>query len=246
MKRVLISSGLLTLLVAAGYYFYATLPEVAVLKQRDPRSTALIELRAAEYRRDGARPVRRQVWVSYERVSDHLKKAILISEDAGFFRHKGIDADELKAAFMRDWQTLSFARGGSTITMQLARNLYLSPSKNPLRKLRELAIARQLEQSLTKERIFELYLNVVEWGRHIYGAEAAARHYFGKSAADLDLLQAATLAALLPSPRSIKERVVLARRNLILSRLVQLGYLTPEEHARLRVVPLFGSARPLS
>jgi monofunctional biosynthetic peptidoglycan transglycosylase len=244
MKRVVISSALLTLLVGASYYFYVTLPEVAVLKQRNPRSTALIELRETEYRRDGARPSRRQVWVSYDRISDHLKKAILISEDAGFFRHKGIDADELKAAFMKDWQTLSFARGGSTITMQLARNLYLSPSKNPLRKLREIAIAHQLEQSLTKERIFELYLNVVEWGKNIYGAEAAARHYFGKSAADLDLLQAATLAALLPSPRSIQERAALARRNLILSRLAQVGYLPPEGHGRMRAIPLLGVSRP--
>jgi monofunctional biosynthetic peptidoglycan transglycosylase len=244
MRRVLISSALLTLWVAASYYFYVTLPEVAVLKQRNPRSTALIELRETEYRRDGARPARRQIWISYERISDHLKKAILISEDAGFFRHKGIDVNELKAAFTKDWQTLSFARGGSTITMQLARNLYLSPSKNPLRKLREIAIAHQLEQSLTKERIFELYLNVVEWGKNIYGAEAAARHYFGKSAADLDLLQAATLAALLPSPRSIHERAALARRNLILSRLAQVGYLPPEGHGRLRSIPLFGFSHP--
>ena len=108
----------------------------------------------------------------------------------------------LRNAIKADWETMSFKRGGSTITMQLAKNLYLSPSKNPLRKAKEIVIAWQLEQALSKRRIFEIYLNVVEFGRNIYGAEAAARHYFGKSAAVLDPLEAATLAALLPSPRS--------------------------------------------
>ena len=137
--------------------------------------------------------------------------------------------NELKAALKRDWETLSFSRGGSTITMQLAKNLYLNPSKNPLRKLREIVIARQLEQALSKRRIFELYLNLVEWGRNVYGAEAASRYYFAKSAADLDPLEAATLAALLPSPRNSKDRSILSRRNLILTRLASVGYLDNED-----------------
>jgi monofunctional biosynthetic peptidoglycan transglycosylase len=177
--------------------------------------------------------------VSYAGISEHLKKAILISEDAAFFSHQGIDLNEIRAALKRDWETLSFSRGGSTITMQLAKNLYLSPSKNPLRKLKELVIARQLEQSLSKRRIFELYLNVVEWGRNVYGAEAASRYYFGKSAADLDPLEAATLAAMLPSPRNSKERNILNRRNLILTRLASVGYLSGEEYRRIKQAPLF-------
>ena len=198
-----------------------------------------MELRDREYKATGVRGERRQVWVSYDDISEDLKRAILISEDAAFFNHQGIDINELKAAIRTVWDTLSFRRGGSTITMQLARNLYLSPAKNPLRKLKEILIARQLEQSLSKRRIFELYLNVVEFGRNLYGAEAAARFYFGKSAADLDPLEASTLAALLPSPRSSKQRSIVYRRNLILTRLARVGYLDQEESRRARQAPLF-------
>jgi len=123
--------------------------------------------------------------------------------------------------------------------MQLAKNLYLNPSKNPLRKVKEIVIAWQLEQALPKRRIFEIYLNIVEWGRDVYGAEAASRFYFGKSAANLDPLEAATLAALLPSPRNSRERNLLNRRNLILSRLARVGYLSAEEYNRVKEVRLF-------
>lgn len=239
MKKLLFSSLFLTLLVGAGYYYYATLPDVSALKQKNPKSTALIDLRAEEYKRKGLRNPRQQIWVPYGAISEHLKKAILISEDAAFYSHKGIDMNELKAALKKDWETLSFSRGGSTITMQLAKNLYLNPSKNPLRKIKEILIARQLEQALSKRRIFELYLNVVEWGRNVYGAEAAARYYFGKSAADLDPLEAATLAALLPSPRSSRERNILYRRNVILGRLASVGYISSEEYQQARQTPLF-------
>jgi monofunctional biosynthetic peptidoglycan transglycosylase len=239
MKRLLISSALLTVAVAFAYYFYVTLPDVSVLKQKNPKSTVLMELRDEEYRGQGLRSGRQQVWASYAGISEHLKKAILISEDAAFFSHKGIDVNELKEALKRDWETLSFSRGGSTITMQLAKNLYLNPSKNPLRKLREIVIARQLEQALSKQRIFELYLNVVEWGRNVYGAEAASRYYFAKSAADLDPLEAATLAALLPSPRNSKERSILNRRNLILTRLASVGYLDNADFRRFKQAALF-------
>ena len=239
MRKLFLSSVVLTLIVAAAYYFYVSLPDVAPLRQRNPRITAMMELRDAEYRAKGERTLRRQIWVPYSGVSEHLKKAILVSEDAAFFSHKGIDVDELQAAMKQVWHTLSFSRGGSTITMQLARNLYLSPSKNPLRKFKEMLIARQLEQALTKQRTFEMYLTVVEWGKNLYGAEAAARFYFGKAAADLDPLEAATLAAMLPSPRNAGERSLLTRRNRILSRLAAVGYLKNEEYRRLRELALF-------
>ncbi|MGH7852834.1 MAG: monofunctional biosynthetic peptidoglycan transglycosylase [Candidatus Binatia bacterium] len=239
MKRIFVSSILLTVIVAFTYYFYVTLPDVSALKRRNPKTTALMDLRDEEYQKKGLRGGRQQVWVSYAGVSEHLKKAILISEDAAFFSHKGIDLNEIKAALKKDWETLSFRRGGSTITMQLAKNLYLSPSKNPLRKLKEIVIAHQIERTLSKRRIFELYLNIVEWGRNVYGAEAAARYYFGKSAVDLDPLEAATLAAMLPNPRNSKERSILNRRNLILTRLASTGYLNGEEFRRFRQAPLF-------
>ena len=246
MKRIFVSSVLLTLAVAFSYYFYFSLPDVASLKQKNPKTTALMELRDEEYRNKGSRAPRRQVWIPYSGVSEHLKKAILISEDAAFFSHKGVDMSELTAALKKDWETLSFNRGGSTITMQLAKNLYLSPSKNPLRKFKEIVIAHQLEYALSKRRIFELYLNVVEWGRNVYGAEAASRYYFSKSAGDLDPLEAATLASLLPNPRNSKERSILNRRNLILTRLASVGYLNEEEYRRSKQVPLFAKVEETS
>jgi len=237
MKRILLSTLLMTFLVSGGYYFYFSLPDVSPLKHKNPGTTALMELRAREYQKQNIRGRRQQVWVSYGAVSDYIKKAILVSEDAAFFSHKGVDMNELKAAFKKDLETLSFSRGGSTLTMQLAKNLYLDPSKNPLRKLKEIIIAHQLENALTKQRIFEIYLNVVELGRNIYGVEAAAQHYFGKSAAAVDLVEAATLAALLPSPRNSKERNLAARRNVILNRLASVGYLSQSEYQNAQQTP---------
>lgn len=239
MKRLFVSTLALTLILSAAYYYYLTLPDVAGLKQKNPRTTAFMELRDREYREKRTRVPRQQHWTPYGAISEHLKKAVLISEDAAFFSHKGVDVNELKEALKKDWETLSFTRGGSTITMQLAKNLYLSPSKNPLRKAKEIIIAHQLEHHLSKRRIFEIYLNVVEWGRNIYGAEAAARFYFGKPAAALDPLESATLAALLPSPRMAKERSIVNRRNLILSRLASVGYIDDEAHQRFRQARLF-------
>ena len=239
MKRVLLKSAILTGVIGALVYFYTTLPNVSGLKTKNPNRSALMELRDQEYRQKGTRAPRQQIWQAYGAISEHLKRAILLSEDASFFSHKGVDVVELKEALKKDWETGSFKRGGSTITMQLARNLYLNPSKNPLRKVKEMIIAWQLEQALSKKRIFEIYLNVVEWGRNIYGAEAAARYYFGKSASNLDILESATLAALLPSPRNSRGKGVLYRRNVILGRLASLGYLSREEYERAKQTPLF-------
>jgi monofunctional glycosyltransferase len=239
MKKVVLNSLLLAIVVAGLVYFYSTLPDVKTLKTKNPKSTAFMELRDQEYKRKGVKTSRQQIWLSYGAISEHLKKAVLISEDASFFSHGGIDIIELQEALKKDWATGSFARGGSTITMQLAKNLYLSPSKNPLRKMREIVIAWQLEQALPKRRIFEIYLNVVEWGLNVYGAEAASRHYFGKSAALIDVLEAATLAALLPSPRNAREKNLTYRRNLILNRLTAVGYISAEEFSRAKQTPLF-------
>lgn len=239
MRKILFSSLLVSLAVAAIYYFYLSLPDVSVLKKSNPRSSAMMDLRAAEYKKKNLKIARQFYWVSYGAISEHMKKAVLVAEDAAFFSHGGIDFNELVEAVKRDWATGSFARGGSTITMQLAKNLYLSPSKNPLRKIKEIIIAKQLESALPKRRIFEIYLNVVEFGRNVYGVEAAARHYFAKSAAALNPLEAATLAALLPSPRTPKDRDLLYRRNTILARLTGVGYLSRDEMERARRTGLF-------
>jgi monofunctional glycosyltransferase len=186
-----------------SYLIYEAIifPNVARLEKENPATTAWIEMRAEEARAQGQKPRRRQAWVSLSAVSPNLKNAVLIAEDAAFFQHDGLDYNEIKEAIKINAERLEFARGASTITQQLAKNLYLNPSKNPLRKLKELLITFELERHLSKRRIFELYLNVIEWGDGIYGAEAAARAYFGKSAAELSISDAAALASVIINPR---------------------------------------------
>lgn len=139
----------------------------------------------------------------YDKISPYLKEAVIAAEDDEFFEHRGFSWEAIKKAAVYDWKKKRFARGASTITQQLARNLYLTPSKNPIRKIREIMIALKLERELSKQRILELYLNVVEWGNGIYGCEAAARHYFNKSASNLSMSESAYLASILPSPRRL-------------------------------------------
>jgi monofunctional biosynthetic peptidoglycan transglycosylase len=207
-------------------YLYLTLPDVRPLALANPRTTAFIELRASEARAAGKTPRRDQRWVGYERISPNLRRAVLVAEDSAFWQHDGIDVEQLKESIEANLEKGRFARGGSTITQQLAKNLYLSPSRTPVRKLRELLIARRLEAALTKRRILELYLNVVEWGDGIYGAESAARAYFHKPAAGLTPSEAALLAGALVNARVLvpsrptarlarRQRIILARMNLV-------------------------------
>ena len=182
-------------------YVYLTLPDVRPLRTVNPAATAFMELRAREARSRDEEPKRVQRWVPYPRISPQLVRAVLVTEDAAFWRHAGVDYQQIKESMEVNLERGEFARGASTITQQLAKNLYLSPSKNPVRKLRELMIARRLEHELSKQRILELYLNVIEWGDGIYGAEAAARTYFGKPASRLDASESALLAAAIANPR---------------------------------------------
>lgn len=215
---------------AFGYlgYLYLTLPDVSVLRTTNPTTTAFIDLRAMEARARGEAPRPRQRWVPYSRISPTLRRAVLVAEDGAFWKHAGIDVEQMRASLEHDLERGRFSRGGSTITQQLAKNLYLSPSKNPFRKLRELLIARRLEADLTKTRILEIYLNVIEWGDQVYGAEAASRAYFGKPAAALEPGEAAMLAACIINPRLLNPSKatprLLRRQRLILSRM---GAVTP-------------------
>src|SRR5205807_8862992 len=154
------------------------------------------------------------------RISPDLKRAVLLAEDSAFWQHEGVDLEQLQESIGIDWTRGRFVRGASTITQQLAKNLYLSPSRNPLRKLRELIIARRLEAELKKARILELYLNVIEWGDGIYGAEAAARAYFQTSASALSPTESALLAAAIINPRAMNpahpSNGLIRRQQLIL------------------------------
>ena len=227
---------------AAGFaviaYVYLTLPDVRVLAKTNPGSTAWMEMRAAEAAGDGksARPVQR--WVPYSRISQSLKRAVLVAEDAAFWDHGGIDFEELRKSIEINWEQGRAVRGASTITQQLAKNLYLSPSRNPMRKLRELIIARRLEAALPKARIFEIYLNVIEWGDGIWGAEAAARTYFGIPASAINRQQAALLAGAIINPRMLNPARptarLLARQRIILGRM---GEVTPPAPVPVAAVP---------
>jgi monofunctional biosynthetic peptidoglycan transglycosylase len=191
----------LFLAVAAAALWVAWLPDVAPLKKHPPKTTAYIELRKKQAEAAGRKLGLRWTWVPSGAISEHLKKAVVTAEDDEFWRHDGVDWAAIRAAYERNRAAGRFAAGGSTITMQLARNLYLSPSKNPLRKAKEILIARRLERELGKRRVLELYLNVVEWGKGIFGCEAAARAYFAKSCADLNYEEAVAMAVVLPNPR---------------------------------------------
>jgi monofunctional biosynthetic peptidoglycan transglycosylase len=209
-------------------YVYLTLPDVRVLAVENPSTTAFMELRAEEAAREARRVRHVQRWVPYSRISQPLKRAVLVAEDAAFWEHEGIDIDQIRESVRISWEQGRAIRGASTITQQLAKNLYLSPSRNPLRKLRELIIARRLEAALPKARIFEIYLNVIEWGDGIWGVEAAARTYFGVPASALDAEQAALLAGAIINPRALNPARPTARlyrrQRLILSRM---GAVTP-------------------
>ena len=204
-------------------YAYLTLPDVRPLKTTNPPTTAFIELRASEARERGV-PVKHVMrWQSYPRISRDLKRAVLVAEDSAFWQHEGVDFEQLQDSLQLDWRRGRFTRGASTITQQLAKNLYLSPSRNPLRKFRELIIARRLEAELPKARILEIYLNVIEWGDGVYGAEAAAQTYFHQPAATLAPDQSALLAAAIINPRLLNPARpgarLLRRQQLILRRM---------------------------
>ena len=216
-------------------YVYLTLPDVRPLKTANPTTTAFMELRDREARGAGRTPRRVQRWVSYGRISPDLKRAVLVAEDDAFFQHEGVDFEQLQESIETDWARGRFSRGGSTITQQLAKNLYLSPSRSPVRKLRELVIARRLEAELKKARIFEIYLNVIEWGDGVYGVESAARAYFQKPAAELGPAEAALLAGAIVNPRVLNPARPTARlvrrQQLILRRMGAV--IPPQESAQL-------------
>ena len=192
-----------------------------------------MEYREKEWKRDGKKYKVRQTWVPLSRISPYLVKAVLIGEDDKFWSHEGFDYEAMQKAIEKDIKAKKFKLGGSTISQQLAKNLYLSPEKNPIRKIREAIITWRMERALTKKRILELYLNVAEWGdAGIFGIEAASRHYYGKAAADLGPEEAARLASVLPNPRKFNplgnSGYVVHRSNLIYRIMVRRGIVIPD------------------
>jgi monofunctional glycosyltransferase len=197
--RGLVLVGLLAVVVWLGWEAWAW-PDVAALTRRPPATTAFIERWRAAQRAAGRDDRVDRRWVPYAAIAPSLKVAVLVAEDINFFSHHGFDGGEILKAVGHAIDERELPRGASTISQQLAKNLWLSPSRDPLRKAREAVLTWQLERTLDKRRILELYLNVVEFGPGVWGVESASRRYFGVSAADLGDDQAALLAATLPSP----------------------------------------------
>ena len=213
-----------------GYYFL--FPDVAALGKGNPKKTAFMEYREKEWQRDGKKKKIQQRWVSLSQISPYVVKAVIIAEDDKFWNHEGFDFEAMQKAIEKDIKKRKFKVGGSTISQQLAKNLYLSPSKNPIRKVKEAILTWRIEEHLSKKRIIEIYLNVAEWGDGVFGIEMAARTHFGKSAAALTAQEAARLAAVLPNPLKFNpnatSRYVSGRAERIYQIMVRRGIVIPE------------------
>ena len=230
LRRLVVVCVSLVMSVSLAWFFF--MPDIPKLKRENPGKTSFMEYREKEWEKKGRKYIIHQEWAPISRISPYLMKAVLIAEDDKFWKHEGFDYEAIQKALEKDIKAKKFKLGGSTISQQLAKNLYLSPAKNPLRKIAEAAITWRMEKVLSKRRILELYLNVVEWGEGIFGAEAASRHYFGKPSSELAPEEAARLAAVLPNPRKYDpagdQRYVAKRSSLIYNIMVQRGIVIPE------------------
>jgi monofunctional glycosyltransferase len=224
-KTALVLAGFAGVFAAYGLWVFSRLPDVSYLARQNPKQTALMRER-------GGKVV--QHWVPLDEISQRLVHAVLMGEDANFYGHEGFDFDEMRKAFERNWEEGRTVRGASTVTQQLAKNLFLSTERSYFRKLEEALLTRRLERALSKSRILEIYLNVIEWGNGIYGAEAAARDVLGKPARNLDAAEAALLAAMIPNPRGLdpckRPKSVRIRQERILGYMHMANDLTDEEY----------------
>jgi monofunctional glycosyltransferase len=204
-KKIILWSVLATFaffVIDVGRYFFY--PNVADLKINRPGKTAFMEYRENTWLEKGIKKKISTSWTPLSQVSPYVVKAVIIAEDDKFWSHEGFDFDAMQKALEKDIEKKTFKAGGSTISQQLAKNLYLTPAKNPIRKVKEAVLTWRIEQQLSKKRIIELYLNVAEWGDGLFGVGTAARTYYGKSARDLSAREASELAAALPNPRRFR------------------------------------------
>ncbi|MDP2849630.1 MAG: monofunctional biosynthetic peptidoglycan transglycosylase [Sulfuricurvum sp.] len=206
-------------------------PTISDLKEINPVPTAFMEYRQEEWAEQNRDKEIQHQWVSMNKISPNIIKAVLIAEDDGFWNHDGFDVKGMENAIERSLKK-GVVAGGSTISQQLSKNLYLSPSKNPVRKIKEAIITWRIENTLSKRRILEIYLNVAEWGDGIFGIEAAARHYYGKSAKKLTAREASRLASVLPNPIKYSpigdQRYVKNRSRIIYKIMQRRGVVIPE------------------
>jgi monofunctional biosynthetic peptidoglycan transglycosylase len=228
--KILVLVLIAALVASIGLYFIY--PDVSKLRKVSPKKTAFMEYREKEWQGQGKKKKIVQQWVPLSHIPPYVIKAVIIAEDDKFWSHEGFDYEAMQKAIEKDIKKRKFALGGSTISQQLAKNLYLTPSKNPVRKIKEAILTWRLERNLSKRRIIELYLNCVEWGDGLFGIKAAARRYFGKDVSELTAQEAARLAAVLPNPRrydpSGTSKFVENRSDKIYEIMVRRGIVIPE------------------
>jgi monofunctional biosynthetic peptidoglycan transglycosylase len=246
-KRILLSIVLVIVFALSIYILIQlSLPDIGSLINNNPPTTALIEHRKEEAKVAGEKIKIRQQWVSFNKIPKLLKRTIRISEDANFYFHRGIDLDELQESIKKNWEKGEFARGASTITQQLAKNIFLSTEKSIWRKVREFFITREIESTLSKNRIFHLYLNIIEYGRGIFGVAAASRYYFGKSVSELNDEEIIRLTAVIPKPLSVNpdrnSKWLLWRCRWITDKLLLYKYIDDTKHDSL--MTLFSPPEP--
>lgn len=241
LKKTLVIAALtlVAFLLLFTAYFFLSLPDVAHLREQDPPTTAMMEMRKKQARKKGKELKIRQRWVSFHQIPQLLKDTVRVSEDGGFYQHNGIDYYELKESIKRNLRDGKKSRGGSTITQQLAKNLFLSTEKSYYRKLREFFIAKRLEEHLPKDRIFHLYLNIIELGPGIFGVQAASLHYFKKPVQKLNLTEIVRLASVLPKPLKVSplqnSRYMKWRIKLLLDRLKKYRIITSTQYNHARI-----------
>ena len=195
--KIAIGIVIIMIVIVGRYFFY---PSVSWYENHNPTTTSFIEFRKEQWVAKNKPRKLRMVWVSYSQISPTLIRALILSEDAKFWQHDGFDFEAINDAIITDIKAGKFKIGASTITQQLAKNLFLKPTKNPIRKISEAILTWRLERTLSKKRILELYCNIAEWGDGIFGIEAAAQFYFHKSASGLTAEESARLVAVLPNP----------------------------------------------
>ena len=237
-KIVIVSAvGLIIAAAIAAACLSWGLPDVTPLKKTNPKTSALMTQRLKTAREAGKHLAIQQKWVRFDAIPQLLKDTVRVSEDAGFYHHHGVDLGEIRAALRKSWEQKKPLRGASTITQQLAKNLYLSPERSLWRKFREYLITRRLEAELSKNRIFHLYLNVIELGPGIFGVEAASNAYFGKPVEALSLEEIIRLTAVIPRPLKAhpagNDSWMKWRAIWILDTLKRYHYISPLEHSRL-------------
>ena len=225
LQHWIISASLVVVLfIIVEYFSLPSFSNIEALKRENPRTSAMMDARKREREHDGKRWRQEQSWIVLSNVSSHLIHAVIVAEDGTFYEHEGVDWYEVQESLKKDLRETRFARGASTITQQLAKNLYLSSSKDPLRKLKEFIITKRLEEVLSKDRLMELYLNIIELGEGIFGIDAAARKFFRKSASELSRDESIRLAAIIPSPlrhRPTDESTYVRYRSQLISKRME-------------------------